>query len=85
MATKTTLQKVKPNPAKKVNGKPIQVDHPFQTGRKINTNGEEIQSCDYITRRIKDGDLIDMNAKPSSKATGTQSKEKVKPTEKPRS
>ena len=56
MAEKTV--KVKPNPKRTVNGRAVQVDHPFQTGRKINKNGEEIQDCDYLQRRLKDGDLV---------------------------
>ena len=56
MAEKTV--KVKPNPERTVNGRAVQVDHPFQTGRKINTNGEEIQDCSYIQRRFNDGDLV---------------------------
>ena len=50
--------KVKPNPEKSVNGRAVQVDHPFQTGRKINKAGEEIQNCAYLQRRLKDGDLV---------------------------
>jgi len=50
--------KVKPNPDKKVNGRAVQVDHPYQTGRKINTNGEEMQDCPYLQKQLKDGDLV---------------------------
>ena len=69
MAEKTV--KVKPNPERTVNGRAVQVDHPFQTGRKINTNGEEIQDCSYIQRRLNDGDLVLVDgkkAKPSKPA-----------------
>ena len=83
MAKKVTMIRVKPNPEKEVNGNPIQVDHPFQTGRKINAGGESIQACDYLTRRIKDGDLINMDseepAKPKTGEAAHQKKEIVTP------
>jgi len=50
--------KVKPNPDKTVSGNAVQVIHPFQSARKINKNGEEIQDCSFIRRRLKDGDLV---------------------------
>jgi len=50
--------KVKPNPERSVNGRPIQVEHPFHPQRKINTGGEEIQDCAYIQRRLRDKDLV---------------------------
>ncbi len=50
--------KVKPNPDKTVSGVAVQVIHPFQSARKINKNGEEIQDCSFLRRRLKDGDLV---------------------------
>ena len=72
-----TKLKVKPNPEKTVNGRAVQVDHPFQAGRKINTNGEEIQDCSYIQRRLNDGDLVLTDEKkPKSDGSSHQSKKK---------
>ena len=71
--------KVKPNPEKSVNGRAVQVDHPFQTGRKINKAGEEIQNCAYLQRRLKDKDLVlcDAKAKKETKSeSGHQPKKK---------
>ena len=73
-----TKLKVKPNPEKTVNGRAVQVDHPFQTGRKINTNGEEIQDCSYIQRRLNDGDLVLVDGK---KAKPSKPAHQPKPTE----
>ena len=76
MAEKTV--KVKPNPERTVNGRAVQVDHPFQTGRKINTNGEEIQDCSYIQRRLNDGDLVMVDGK---KAKSSKPAHQSKPVE----
>ena len=81
MAKKTALEnlEVKPNPEKTVNGRAVQVDHPFQPGRKINKNGEKIQNCSFVQRRLKDGDLVlvgGKKAKPTSSGPSHQEKPK---------
>lgn len=74
MATKTV--KVKPNPEKTVNGRAVQVDHPFCVGRKINKNGEDIAECNFVTRRLNDGDLVLVDGKQAKSKPSHQSKSK---------
>lgn len=69
------VEKVKIKPAKKG----IKVKHPFHP-RDIDEKGEEILNCPWVARRVKDGDIVIVTAKPKKKK-GHQEKNKIDETE----
>ena len=63
--------KVKPNPEKTVNGKPLVVQNSFAY-RPFRTEGEEVLDCPKIQNLLHDGELVMCDEKTPAPAKGPE-------------
>ena len=72
---------VKPNPEKKVNGRLIEVRHPFHD-RNVVRDGEEILVCNWSHQRLRDGDLVLVDGKQPTESSHQSKSGDTQPTPK---